>query len=397
MGFWAIVSKFAGQIYAKMKPLQAEDGIIWMERSESTNSELRRHIDSLDNLSVIAAMEQTAGRGQGDHSWFSSPRTNLTFSLLLRIGRFPVPPVELVKILLSRILPIDQDWTAQAESVVFNIRLPRIIAASLIGAGLSLSGLIFQIIFRNPLVSPDVLGTSTGAGFGAALALLWTLPSFTVPLFAFTTGLLAVFLVWCVATRVPSNQVLGLVLGGIMISSLFQSGTSFIKLVADPEDELPAITYFLMGSLSGAGMDEVKLLLPPMIISIIPMLMLSWRMNILSLPEEEALSLGVNTKVLRGIAIIAATLLMTASSVAVAGVIGWVGLVIPHITRMLVGQDARETIPSSIILGAAFLTAVDTISRSAAYSEIPIGILTSFIGAPFFLYLIIKEGKKSAA
>ncbi len=318
------------------------------------------------------------------------------FVLSFSIGRFPVTPVELVKILLSRILPIDQDWTAQAESVVFNIRLPRIIAASLIGAGLSLSGLIFQIIFRNPLVSPDVLGTSTGAGFGAALALLWTLPSFTVPLFAFTTGLLAVFLVWCVATRVPSNQVLGLVLGGIMISSLFQSGTSFIKLVADPEDELPAITYFLMGSLAGAGMDEVKIIIIPTIVSIIPMILIAWRMNILSLPEEEAMSLGVNTKLIRGIAIASATL-MTASSVAVAGVIGWVGLVIPHITRMLVGQDARETIPSSIILGAAFLTAVDTISRSAAYSEIPIGILTSFIGAPFFLYLIIKEGKKSAA
>ena len=151
-----------------------------------------------------------------------------------------------------------------------------------------------------------------------------------------------------------------------------------------------------MGSLSGAGMDEVKLLLPPMIISIIPMLMLSWRMNILSLPEEEALSLGVNTKVLRGIAIIAATL-MTASTVAVAGVIGWVGLVIPHITRMLTGTDGRKTIPSSLILGAAFLTIVDTVSRSVTYSEIPIGILTSFIGAPFFLYLIVKEGKNNAA
>lgn len=320
----------------------------------------------------------------------------LVFVLSFSIGRFPVGPVELVKILFSRILPIEPDWSAQAESVVFNIRLPRIIASSLIGAGLSLSGLIFQMIFRNPMVSPDVLGTSTGAGFGASLALLWALPSFSIPLFAFITGILAVLLVWAIASRVPSNQVLGLILGGIMISSLFQSGTSFIKLVADPEDELPAITYFLMGSLSGAGMDEVKLLLPPMIISIIPMLMLSWRMNILSLPEEEALSLGVNTKVLRGIAIIAATL-MTASTVAVAGVIGWVGLVIPHITRMLTGTDGRKTIPSSLILGAAFLTIVDTVSRSVTYSEIPIGILTSFIGAPFFLYLIVKEGKNNAA
>ena len=318
------------------------------------------------------------------------------FVLSFSIGRYPVHPVELMKILLSRILPIEQDWTPQAQSVVFSIRLPRIIASSLIGAGLSLSGLIFQMIFRNPMVSPDVLGTSTGAGFGASLALLWALPSFSIPILAFAGGMLAVLLVWRIASKVPSNQVLGLILGGIMISSLFQSGTSFIKLVADPEDELPAITYFLMGSLAGAGMDEVKLIIVPMVISAVPLIILSWRMNILSLPEEEAKSLGVDTKLLRGIAI-ASSSLMTASTVAVAGVIGWVGLVIPHITRMIVGPDARRTIPSSIILGAAFLTAVDTVSRSVSYSEIPIGILTSFIGAPFFLYLIIREGKKNAA
>ena len=316
--------------------------------------------------------------------------------LSFSIGRCPVGPLDLIRILLSRVFPITPDWTPQAESVVFSIRLPRIIASSLIGAGLSLSGLIFQIIFRNPMVSPDVLGTSTGAGFGAALALLWALPSYTVPTAAFIMGIAAVLLVWLIASRVPSNQVLGLILGGIMISSLFQSGTSFIKLVADPEDELPAITYFLMGSLSGAGMDEVKILLPPSIIAIIPMILLSWRMNLLSLPEEEALSLGVSTKLIRGIAIASATLL-TASSVAVAGVIGWVGLVIPHITRMAVGSDARRTIPASLLLGAAFLTAVDTLSRSVTYSEIPIGILTSFIGAPFFLYLIVKEGRRNEA
>ncbi len=320
----------------------------------------------------------------------------LVFILSFSIGRFPVGPVELIKILLSRIFPLTPDWTAQAESVVFNIRLPRIIVSSLIGAGLSLSGLIFQIIFRNPMVSPDVLGTSTGAGFGASLALLLVLPSFSVPLFAFIMGIAAVLLVWKIASKVPSNQVLGLILGGIMISSLFQSGTSFIKLVADPEDELPSITYFLMGSIAGAGMDEVKIIIIPMIVSIVPILLLSWRMNLLSLPEEEARSLGVNTKAIRAIAVAAATL-MTASTVAVAGVVGWVGLVIPHITRMIVGPDARKAIPSSLFLGAAFLTAVDTVSRSVTYSEIPIGILTSFIGAPFFLYLIMKEGKKNEA
>ena len=318
------------------------------------------------------------------------------FILSFSIGRFPITPPELIKILLSRIFPITQDWSVQAEAVVFNIRLPRIIISSLIGAGLSLSGLIYQMIFRNPMVSPDVLGTSTGAGFGAAIALLIALPSPLVSLSAFISGLLAVMLVYLIASRMPSNQILGLVLGGIMISSIFQSGTSFIKLVADPENELPAITYFLMGSLAGAGKKEVKMLFPPMLISIIPIIILSWRLNILSLPEDEAESLGVRTKAIRAVAIVAASL-MTASSVAVSGIIGWVGLVIPHIARMIAGPDARKTVPASIILGAAFLTAVDTISRSVTHTEIPIGILTSFIGAPFFLYLIIKEGKRNEA
>ena len=283
------------------------------------------------------------------------------FILSFAAGRFPVKPSELIRILFSRILPIEQDWTRQAESVVFNIRLPRILVASLIGAGLSLSGLVFQMIFRNPMVSPDVLGTTSGAGFGAAIALLLHLPSASLPLFAFIFGLLAVMLVWLVGSRVPNNQILGLILGGIMISALFESGTSFIKLVADPNDELPAITYFLMGSLAGAGNDELRIVVLPMIASAIPLFLLSWKLNLLSLPEEEARSLGVNTKAIRAIAIAAASL-MTASSVAVAGMIGWVGLVIPHVTRMLTGPDARWSIPSSMLLGSAFLTAVDTVA-----------------------------------
>ena len=318
------------------------------------------------------------------------------FILSFSIGCFPITPPELIRILLSRLFPITPDWSAQAEAVVFNIRLPRIIVSSLIGAGLSLSGLVYQMIFRNPMVSPDVLGTSTGAGFGAAIALLFALPSALVSFSAFIMGLLAVLLVYLIASRMPSNQILGLVLGGIMISSIFQSGTSFIKLVADPENELPAITYFLMGSLAGAGKEEAKMLIIPMLVSMIPMILLSWRLNILSLPEDEAESLGVRTKAIRAVAIIAASL-MTAASVAVSGIIGWVGLVIPHIARMIAGPDARRTVPSSIILGAAFLTAVDTISRSITHTEIPIGILTSLIGAPFFLYLILKEGKRHAA
>ena len=320
----------------------------------------------------------------------------LVFFLSFSTGRFPVTPPELLKILFSRIAGLPHDLSPQAEAVVFSIRLPRIIVSSLIGAGLSVSGLVFQTIFRNPMVSPDVLGTSTGAGFGAALALLFALPSAMVSVSAFLMGLLAVSFVYLVASRIPSNQVLGLVLGGIMISSLFQSATSFIKLVADPEDELPAITYFLMGSFSGADMGDVRLLLIPMAISLTAILAISWRLNILTLSDDEALSLGVRIRVIRIIAIASASL-MTASSVAVSGIIGWVGLVIPHFSRMIAGPDARRSVPASIFLGAAFLTAADTVSRSVTYSEIPIGILTSFIGAPFFLYLIIREGKKNEA
>ena len=318
------------------------------------------------------------------------------FILSFSLGRFPVSPGELIRILLSRLLPIEADWTRQAESVVFNIRLPRIAVASLIGAALSLSGLVFQMIFRNPMVSPDVLGTTSGAGFGAAMALLLHLPSAVLPASAFLFGLAAVFLVWQVGNRVPKNQVLGLILGGIMISSIFEAGTSFIKLVADPNDELPAITYFLMGSLAGAGQDEMRLIIIPVVLSILPTVMLSWRLNLLSLPEEEAKSLGANTKLIRAVMVASASL-MTASSVAVAGMIGWVGLVIPHITRMLAGPDARRSVPASMLLGAAFLTAVDSVARTASYQEIPIGILTSFIGAPFFLGLIIREGRKHEA
>lgn len=316
------------------------------------------------------------------------------FFISFSIGRFPIGPVELVKILLSRILPINADWTPQAESVVFNIRLPRILASSLIGAALSLSGLIFQTIFRNPMVSPDVLGASAGAGFGASLAILLGLSSLGISAVSFIAGLAAVSIVWLIGKTVKGNQVLGLVLGGIMVSSIFQSATSFVKLVADTDNQLPAITYFLMGSLAGAGTEELKIIILPIVFSSAVMILLSWRIDILSLSEEEAMSLGINTSAIRGIAIVA-TSLMTASAVAVSGVIGWVGLVIPHITRMIAGTEARVTFPSSMLLGAAFLTAVDTISRTISTSEIPIGILTSFIGAPFFLYLIIREGRRA--
>ena len=320
----------------------------------------------------------------------------LIFILSFSFGRYPVDPITLIKILLSKIFPIQQTWSRQAEIVVINIRLPRLLAGSLVGAGLSLAGLTFQTIFHNPMVSPDVLGTTSGAGFGAALALLLGLPNILVNGCAFLFGLLSVGLVMIISSRVKHNQILGYVLGGIMISSLFSALTSFVKLVADPNDTLPNITYFLMGSLAGATFKDVAITFIPMIVSMIVIYTLSWKINILSLSEEEAKSLGTNTRVIRTIVILASSL-MISSSVAISGVIGWIGLVIPHIVRMILGCDTRKTIPSSIFLGASFLILVDTISRMISTSEVPIGILTSIVGAPFFLYLILRQGRREDA
>lgn len=318
------------------------------------------------------------------------------FILSFTIGRYPVNPLTMIKILLSKIFPIEQTWSNQEAIVVMNIRLPRLLAATLVGAGLSLSGLVFQTIFHNPMVSPDVLGTTSGAGFGAALALLLGLNGLMVNAVAFLFGILSIFLVWLISSRVKHNQVLGFVLGGIMISSLFSSLTSFVKLVADPNDTLPSITYFLMGSLAGCTSKDVLISFFPIAIGCVTILLLSWKINILSLSEEEAKSLGVNTHLIRIIAIIASALIIS-TAVSISGVIGWIGLVIPHIVRMIIGCDTRKTMPSSIFLGSAFLIAVDTVSRSATTSEIPIGILTAIIGAPFFLYLIIREGRREDA
>ena len=320
----------------------------------------------------------------------------LVFILSFAIGRYPVNPWTMIKILVSRIIPIEQTWTNQEAIVVLNIRLPRLLAATLVGAGLSLAGLVFQTIFHNPMVSPDVLGTTSGAGFGAALALLLGLNGLMVNAVAFLFGILSILLVWLIASKVRHNQVLGFVLGGIMISSLFSSLTSFVKLVADPNDTLPSITYFLMGSLAGCTKEDVLMSLFPIAIGVVVILLFSWRINILSLSEEEARSLGVNTHFIRIVVIIASALIIS-TAVSISGVIGWIGLVIPHVVRMLIGCDTRKTMPSSLFLGGAFLIIVDTISRAATTSEIPIGILTAIIGAPFFLYLIIREGRREDA
>ena len=317
----------------------------------------------------------------------------LSIIISFQIGRYPIGPIELVKILISRVIEIPQTWSDQAETVVFNIRLPRVILSFIIGSSLALSGLLLQQVFNNPMASQDVLGSASASAFGASLALLTGAGYFAVSISAFLFGILSLLLIIGISSKIKKQDTLTLILSGIMVSSLFSSATSFIKLVADTEDTLPAITYFLMGSLSSFRSSDLILVFTVAIAASLPILLISWRINLLSLSEEEAKSMGVNTAMLRLASIGAATLL-TAASVACSGQIGWVGLVIPHFSRMIVGSNTRESIPAAMLLGASFLTVVDTIARSISTSEIPLGILTSFVGAPFFLYLIIRESKK---
>lgn len=306
----------------------------------------------------------------------------------LGIGRYPISPIRVVQTLLG-------GGNAQEKAVVLKIRLPRIIAATLIGAGLALAGQTMQMIFRNPLVSPDVLGTSTAAGFGASISLLLGMSTLAVTVNAFIFGVASVVLVWAIGSRVKGEQTMGLILIGMVVSSLFSAGTSFVKLIADPNNILPAITYFLMGSLAGCSFQDLQIIAVPMTISFATLLLVSWKLNILSLSEDEARSLGVNTRLLRSVAIGASTL-MTASAVAVSGQIGWVGLIVPHMARRITGSNATYSLPASMLFGATFLIIVDNVSRTATTAEIPIGILTAFIGAPFFLYLILKENRHEA-
>ena len=308
------------------------------------------------------------------------------------LGRYPVPLKELLGILGSRLgLKIDPFWTTSMETAVWNIRLPRVILSVLVGACLAAAGGAYQGVFQNPMASPDILGASAGAGFGAALAILLGASSMGITLGAFASSLITVALVFTVSRYARGDRVLGLVLAGIMISSLFQSGTSFLKLVADPNNQLPQITYWLMGSLSGAKWADIGFVLLPMLAGLIPLLLLRWQLNVITMGDDEARAMGVNPQSIRRWIAICATL-VTASAVSVSGMIGWVGLVIPHMMRRLVGSDYRYLMPASMLGGDIFLLVVDNVSRNAAASGIPIGILTAFIGAPFFLWLITGKG-----
>lgn len=309
----------------------------------------------------------------------------------LLLGRYPIEPVKALKMLSSLVFPIDHTWTQQEQAMFFNVRLPRIMLALMVGCCLSAAGAAFQGTFQNPLVSPDVLGASQGAAFGAAIAILLGKGATGVSFLAFCSSILTVFLVLVISGRARGNRILVTVLAGVMVSSLFSAGVSFAKLVADPQDQLPAITYWLMGSLTGTKLDRNLLLTAiPMAIGCTTLLALRWKINILTMGDDEASTMGVDARKLR-IAVMVAATLVTAASVAVSGMIGWIGLVVPHLCRFAIGSDYRTLLPASMLMGASFLLVVDNISRLATTAEIPIGILTAFVGAPFFLYLITRK------
>lgn len=315
----------------------------------------------------------------------------IAFILSLTLGRYGIPLSQLFDIFAGKLFNLPITWPQTVETVLFQVRIPRIIAAMMVGAALATAGATYQGLFKNPMVSPDILGASAGAGFGAAIAILMSFNIVGIQFSAFLVGLAAVILTYTIASIIGrgNNAILVLVLTGMVISTLFSSFISITKYVADPESKLPAITFWLMGGLSSVSTRDVMIVIIPLILGIIPILLLRWKLNVLSFGEEEAQAMGIDTRKIRIIVIICSTLL-TASSVSVSGMIGWVGLIIPHIARLLVGPNYKVLLPASILIGSTFLLLVDDVARSAFTVEIPLGILTAIIGAPIFIYLLLK-------
>ena len=312
----------------------------------------------------------------------------ILFFISFLLGRYPVSPVDVISTILCPVFP-QLEVSPTITTIVFEIRLPRIIAAIRVGASLAMAGAAFQSIFKIPLVSSDLLGVSNGAGFGAALAIILSGSNVIIQLFAFIFGLISVSITYLISRAYKAGGILILVLSGVAISAFFNALISAIKFVADPDDKLPEIVYWLMGSLASVTMDKLIMILIPIIIGFAILLALRWHMNLLAMGDEEAQSLGLNPSRVR-LLIIAGCTLLTSAAVSVSGVIGWIGLVIPHMTRMIVGPDNRILIPASLSLGASFLLLIDNISRVVISIEIPIGILTAIIGVPIFLYLLKK-------
>src|SRR6056297_1840753 len=300
----------------------------------------------------------------------------------LFIGRFSIPFKKFI---------FGFQLNEMEKSVLYFIRLPRILLVMGVGAALSISGASYQSIFRNPLVSPDILGVSAGASFGAALAMILSFQSLTsIYTLAFIFGVIAVFLTYFISSLGKTNMIMMMVLSGIVVGSLFNSFISILKYTADPFEKLPGIVFWLMGGFNRTGWGELIFAAPFIIIGIIVLFVIRWYLNVMSMGEEEAISMGVNVKLIRTVMILSSTLMVPAS-VATVGQVSWIGLVVPHISRFIVGADHKYMIPASGLLGASTLLIMDNIARSLTGAEIPISIVTALLGAPFFAYLLISQ------
>lgn len=314
----------------------------------------------------------------------------ICFIAALINGKYSLTLNQLLSLLFSELGFQTAIEDPRHHTVFWQVRFPRTLAAIMIGGGLAIAGAAYQGMFRNPLVSPDILGVSAGAGVGAVIGIFLGQSLIYIQLAAFIGGLLTVTLVCLIARMARQHDpILSLVLVGVAISALCGSAISLMKILADPYTQLPSITFWLLGGLSSITQSDLLSALPIMLIGIIPLLLLRWRMNLLSLSDEEAKSLGINVSLIRGIFIVSATLI-TASAVSIAGIIGWIGLIVPHITRMIVGANFRYQLPVSMMIGAIMLLITDTLARSIASIELPLGILTSAVGAPFFLAILLQ-------
>lgn len=309
----------------------------------------------------------------------------VAFSLCaLSIGRYSIPLNEVFAALFGTV------QTAQANTVVNDVRLPRILGAVIVGGALSIAGASYQGLFRNPLVSPDLLGVSSGACVGAAIAILLGLSSAMTGFFAMGFGIAAVCLTVLIPKLFRNGSNLMLILSGVLISGFMNSILGFIKYIADPDEELADIVYWTMGSLASVRWESITSLAPLIIVPAIIIVLLGWRINLLTLGEKEARSLGTNTKAMKALIIVCSTLL-TSTATCITGTIGWIGLIIPHFVRLLIGEDNRFLMPLSIIAGAMFLLAIDTLARTLTASEIPLSIFTGILAVPLFTVLLIVK------
>lgn len=314
------------------------------------------------------------------------------FFISLFLGRLFIDPVTLVKVLGAKLLflPIEKTWTDAVEIVVIRIRLPRALMAMMVGAGLSVSGAAFQGMFNNPLVSPYLLGVSSGAGFGAALAIIFSGSAALIQVSSFLFGTLAVAVTYMISRVYKTTPLLMLVLSGVIVSSLFMSLISLMKFIADPDEKLPTIVFWIMGSFGSTRLEDLPGTFIPIAAGTAGLLLVRWRINLMSMGDKEARAMGTRVELLKVI-IIVCTTLISAAAVSVCGIIGWVGLVIPHICRMWVGPDHRVLLPVTLLAGSSYLLIIDNVARTLTASEIPLGILTAIIGAPFFAYLLRRS------